>query len=287
MLNTDKIPITQEEFKLLRDYIADQCGIFVGDQKLYLLESRLSILVVENGCKSFHEFYRKAVNDPYNGLRDKIIDAITTNETLWFRDQTPWFIFKEVIIPDFFNTLSKGLKNRIRIWSAACSTGQEPYSIAMVLDEAIRERLGRDISPEHFEILATDISPSALFLAIAGRYDQIAMSRGMSERYRDRYFAQRGRVWELDPVIRKRITFKQLNLQSRFSPLGKFDLIMCRNVAIYFSDAFKNDLFSRMASTLNGRGYFFVGSAESLTGYSDDFELFEHNRGIYYRLKGR
>ncbi|MFH1147049.1 MAG: protein-glutamate O-methyltransferase CheR [Pseudomonadota bacterium] len=287
MLSAEKIPITQEEFKLLRDYIADQSGIFVGDQKLYLIESRLTVLVIENGCRSFHEFYRKAANNPHNGLRDKIIDAITTNETLWFRDQTPWSILKEVIIPDFFNALSKRVKSKIRIWSAASSTGQEPYSIAMVLDEALRERPGRDIGPEHFEIFATDISPSALFLAMAGRYDQIAMSRGMNERFRDRYFTQRGRVWELDPVIRKRVTFKQMNLQTPFSPLGKFDLIMCRNVAIYFSDTFKRDLFSRMASTLDSRGYFFVGSAESLTGYSDDFELLEHKRGIYYRVKGR
>ncbi len=285
MLQGDKIPISQEEFKLIRDYIKDHCGIAVGDEKLYLIESRLTFLVVESGCNSFREFYLKAVSNPLNGLRDKIVDAITTNETLWFRDQAPWVTFREALLPEFLGYLARGYKRSIRIWSAGCSTGQEPYSLAMLIDEALRERPGRDIGPERFEIMATDISPTALFMAIAGRYDQIAMSRGMTERYRDRYFTQHGRVWELDPAMRGRVSFKQLNLQNSFGALGTFDFIMCRNVAIYFSDVFKRDLFARFAGALSPGGYFMLGTAESLTGYSDKFEMLEYKRGVYHRLK--
>ncbi len=281
----EKIPISQEEFRLLRDYIKEHCGIFVGDEKLYLIESRLTLLVVESGCRSFYEFYLQALKNPYSGLRDKIVDAITTNETLWFRDKSPWTVFKEVLLPEFMEALASGAKRNIRIWSAGCSTGQEPYSMAILIDDMLRERAGKGITAERFEIMATDISPSALFLAIAGRYDQIAMSRGMMDDYRERYFTQRGRVCELDPVIRKRISFKQFNLQGSFAALGKFDLILCRNVAIYFSDGFKKDLFSRLAATLNPKGHFFLGSAESLSGYSTEFDLLEHKKAIYYRLK--
>ena len=136
---SSKIAINREEFVLLREYIQQECGIVVGDEKVYLIESRLARLVVETGSSSFKEFYLKAKSDITKKLRDKIVDAMTTNETLWFRDMKPWTIIKEILIPKFFDDLKSGRKQKITVWSAACSTGQEPYSLAMLLDEAMRK----------------------------------------------------------------------------------------------------------------------------------------------------
>ncbi|NCC50996.1 MAG: protein-glutamate O-methyltransferase CheR [Spartobacteria bacterium] len=278
--------ISQVEFDLLRGYIQEHCGILVGDEKSYLIESRLAQLVVENGCTDFRQFYQKAKNDTAGTLRDKIIDAMTTNETLWFRDGGPWALLREVILPEFIETLASGKKHRIRIWSAACSTGQEPYSIAMLLEDILSTPAGHGVRAEQFEIMATDISPSALFLAISGRYNQIAISRGLDQAHRDRYFEKKGAVWELKQTIRKRISFKQFNLQHSLAPLGSFDMVLCRNVAIYFSSDFKKDLFARIANVLHStEGYLLMGSTESLIGYTDAFNMLDKRGVIYYKVK--
>ena len=274
-----------QNFNLIRDYIRENCGIVVGDEKSYLIESRLAQLVVESGCDNFGDFYLKARNDVKGGLRDKIIDAMTTNETLWFRDNGPWLVLKKVIIPEMIKDLESGRKQRIRIWSTACSTGQEPYSMAMLLDEAVAGLAGRGFGLNSFEIVATDISPSVLFMAIAGRYNQISISRGLPDEYRDRYFTQNGNVWELSESIRKRVSFRKFNLQEEFATLGQFDLVFCRNVAIYFSDAFKTALFAKIARVLNPNGYLFLGASESMMGYSNSFELIEYARTIFYRVR--
>jgi len=278
--------ISQEEFDLLRSYIQKHCGILVGDEKSYLIESRLAQLVVESGSTDFKQFYIKAKNDSAGALRDKIIDAMTTNETLWFRDGGPWKLLKEVLLPAFIETLASRKKMRIRIWSAACSTGQEPYSIAMLIEDLLSLPSAKGVRPEQFEIMATDISPSVLFLAISGRYNQIAISRGLDDLHKNKYFEQKGRVWEIKPFLRKRITFKQFNLQHSFSPLGTFDLVLCRNVAIYFSTEFKKDLFSRIAATLRvNKGCLLLGSTESLIGYSEEFDMKDERNVIHYKVK--
>lgn len=280
---SSKIAINHEEFVLLREYIQKECGIVVGDEKVYLIESRLARLVVETNCKSFKEFYLKAKSDVTRKLRDKIIDAMTTNETLWFRDMKPWTILKEVIIPKFIDDLRTGKKQRITVWSAAASTGQEPYSFAMLIDEAIKRE--PKVSREQFYILATDISPSALYMAISGRFNSIAMARGMLPGYKDKYFTDTNGVAEIIPEIKKMVVFKQFNLQHDFSKIPTCDLIFCRNVAIYFSPDFKKELFKKIYSKTDKDGYFFIGSTESLIGYSDDFEQLEYQKGVYYKPK--
>lgn len=280
---SSKIAINHEEFILLREYIQQECGIVVGDEKVYLIESRLARLVVETGCSSFKEFYLKAKSDVTKKLRDKIVDAMTTNETLWFRDMKPWTIIKDVLIPKFFDDLKNGRKQKITIWSAACSTGQEPYSLAMLLDEAIR-RDGR-VNKSQFSILGTDISPSALYMAISGRYNTIAMSRGMLPGYKEKYFNDADGVSEIKPEIKQMVVYKQFNLQHDFTKIPNCDLIFCRNVAIYFSPEFKKELFKKIHSKLFVDGYFFIGSTESLIGYSTDYEQLEYQRGVYYKPK--
>lgn len=277
--------ISNDEFDLISKYIEKQCGIAVGQGKQYLIESRLSSLVIESGCKTFGEFYLRVVNDASQSLRDKIVDAITTNETSWFRDHSPYTIFSEVILPDYFAQLESGKKVKVRIWSAACSTGQEPYSLAMLIQDYLQKHPGTNVKPQQFEILGTDISPSALMLAIGGRYDQISISRGMEDAFKARYFKPLGRVWALDDTIKRMVIYKKFNLQNNFTALGIFDIIFCRNVAIYFSDEFKRDLFARLHRALAPNGYFFLGSAESISGYSAAFELKDYKRAIYYRPK--
>lgn len=278
---TAKIAINKEEFILLRDYIHQECGIVVGDEKVYLIESRLAHLVVEAGCNSFKEFYLKARGDFSNKLRNKIIDAMTTNETLWFRDIKPWTIIKEIVIPHFISMLKKGQKTQISIWSAACSTGQEPYSFAMLLDEALQNE--PSLRKSQFNILATDISPSALYMAISGRYNSVAMARGMLPGYQQKYFVTEGVVCQIKDEIKNMVQFKQFNLQENFSRLPDFDLVFCRNVAIYFSVDFKKELFRKIYGKTSAGGFFFIGSTESLINYSEDFEQYEYQRGIYYQ----
>lgn len=280
---SSKIAISHEEFILLREYIQQECGIVVGDEKVYLIESRLARLVVETGAKSFKEFYLKAKSDVTNKLRNKIIDAMTTNETLWFRDSKPWTVLKDVIIPKFIQDLKSKKKERIFIWSAASSTGQEPYSFAMLLLEALKRE--PTISPNRFKILATDISPSALYMAMSGRYNSISMARGMIPEFRKKYFKDDGRVSEIDPKVKSMVTFKKFNLQHSFMKIPTCDMIFCRNVAIYFSPEFKIQLFKKINMKLDKDGYFFLGSTESLIGYSKDYEQFEYMKGVYYKPK--
>jgi chemotaxis protein methyltransferase CheR len=180
--------------------------------------------------------------------------------------------------------IAQGRRSRIRIWSAACSTGQEPYSIAMTIQEFARRR---SVVPlEHVEILATDISPSALFIAMAGRYDRMAMARGLPDDLRGRYFDQAGQAWALKERTRKMVTFRKFNLQENFGLLGRFDIIFCRNVAIYFSEGFKRDLFRRFAALLRPNGCLVLGASESLAAYNTgDYQMVLDDKGVYYRAQ--
>jgi chemotaxis protein methyltransferase CheR len=272
----------QEEFNLFKRYIEQQCSIALTEDKKYLLESRLTRLVVESGCNTFLDFYKQITTSPSISVRDKIIDAITTNETLWFRDNAPWIAIKERVIPELADRIRNG---KIRIWSAACSTGQEPYSLCMTIDDFCRNSGGR-VTPQRFEVTATDISTSALFIAMAGRYDRISMSRGFTDEwapFKDRYFTASGPVSVIKDEIKNMVTFKRFNLQDSFSALGNFDVVFIRNVAIYFSETFKIDLYKRLQRAMNHSGFLFIGSSETLMGYSDSFESAQHGRAMYYR----
>ena len=279
------VSLKKEEFQPIRDYIEQQCGISLGEEKSYLIENRLTTLMLENGCEDFGSFYQLIIrkNDPK--LTEKIIDAMTTNETLWFRDDSPFKVFEEVILPEMIELLSKGKKYKVRIWSAACSTGQEPYSLAMLIDQAVRKNSFKGIHPGQFQIHATDISPSALFIAKTGRYNRISMNRGMREEYANRYFTKQGPVWVISEDLRKMVTFEQFNLQKEFARLGRFDVILCRNVAIYFSDSFKRELFDKLSKSLISPGYLFLGSAETMRGYNETFQTHIHDSAVYYRLQ--
>ncbi len=274
--------ITAQEFRLIGDYIEKHCGIHLEKEKMYLVESRLAVLLVENGCNSFAELHRKASADTTNALRDKVIDAMTTNETLWFRDGGPFEILRG-LIDGFAEEIGNGRRSRIRIWCCACSTGQEPYSVAMTVLES--GRYGSGLKPEQVEIIATDISSTALFMAKMGRYDQLSISRGLKQEYRDRYFRSEGRVWSLADNVKKMVTFRKMNLQESFLGIGKCDIVMCRNVVIYFSEGFKRDIFGRLTDVLRPSGYLFVGSSESVSAYCGNYQMIKNSHVIYYQVK--
>jgi chemotaxis protein methyltransferase CheR len=203
--------ISQKEFVVIRSYLEKESSIVIDEKKKYLVESRLSRLVVESGRESFADFCDYIETTKDISIRDKIVDAMTTNETLWFRDGSPWVAFQDVILPELVQIKKEKQAKRFRIWSAACSTGQEPYTVAMLINEFHLNPKGKDLRPDTFEILGTDISTSALFIAMAGRFDRLAMDRGLTnqwKRFRDKYFKNNGEASEISTEIKKRVNFK-------------------------------------------------------------------------------
>ena len=273
-----------DNYELLRKYIENHCGIHIGGDKDYLIESRLASLVARMGCKGFDDLYFKTRNDPTGVLRDQIVDAMTTNETLWFRDSHVWQTIENVLLPKLVDKILAGRKLRARIWCAGCSTGQEAYSIAMCADRVAAKYAAKGLRAQHFDIVATDISESALRIAGAGRYDRLTMSRGMRDGYKTRYFSPDGAVWVVRDEIRRLVRFERFNLLENFGPLGLFDMVLLRNVAIYFSDRYKQDLFNRIAKTLYPGGAVLLGASESLVGYKMDLERHEDGPVVYYAM---
>jgi chemotaxis protein methyltransferase CheR len=278
------LSLTPEAFRQLKSLIEDESGIVVSDDKEYLIETRLAKMVLESGCETYEQFYQQAKLSNV-ALKNKIIDAITTNETLWFRDEKPYRMLENHILPEL---AEKG--KPIHIWSAACSTGQEPYSIAMVALSLARRNpaLKKIMDAGQFKILATDLSPTALFIAKNGRYDQIAMSRGFyDESYRQRFFDTQGRVCIIKDELKQLVDFKAFNLKHPFLTLGgPFNVVFIRNVAIYFSAEFKKELFAKIKQSLTPNGSLILGASESLVGISTDFAYRESQGGIYYELTG-
>ena len=277
--------ITPTEFQLLRDYIEEQSGICLNKDKAYLLENRLSSFIESYKCRDFSEFYYIIKNGQRKDLKDKLIDVMTTNETLWFRDSHPYSILREKILPSFVQAVMEGKKDKIRIWSAASSTGQEPYSIAItVRDFCMRQNV---IKKEMVQITATDISDSCLEKAKIARYDSIAMSRGITPEQLNRYFVKESvNNYSLNNEIKSMVKFQKFNLQDNPIILeSHFDLVFMRYVAIYFNDDFKRGLYSRLARILSPKGFLVIGAVETLRGLSEDFDMLSHVGGLYYQCK--
>jgi chemotaxis protein methyltransferase CheR len=277
--------ITSEELGILTKYIHDISGILLDHSKAYLIETRLGSIAEELGCTSYIELQKKALLDPSKTIKEKIIDAISTNETLFFRDTAPFELLQHKILPELIDLRTpKGsglLPIPIRIWSAACSTGQEVYSIAFVLKELLP-----DLSKFNMKLLGTDLSDAAIAQASYGQYNKFEIERGLSAAKLQKYFSPNGNTWKIKDEIRAMAFFKKLNLMHPFGALGKFDVIFCRNVAIYFDQEDRKKLFDRLADMLDPGGALIIGSSESLTGVCSRFEPLRHLRSIFYRLKG-
>jgi chemotaxis protein methyltransferase CheR len=278
------LKITSSELKLIAQYIYEISGIFLDASKSYLFETRLSSIAEELGCTSYQELYNKAKRDPKKEIERQIIDAISTNETLFFRDKGPFELLQHKILPEIIDKRtpsgSPNLKTNIKIWSAASSTGQELYSIAIVIKELIP-----DLSRYSIKLLGTDISDTAIAQASYGKYNKFEIERGLPQRQLQRYFTLFGDSWKIKDEIRAMVNFKKLNLMLPFSSLGKFDIIFCRNVAIYFTLQDRKNLFNRIADSMSDDGFLIIGSTESLTGVCSRLIPKKHLKSIFYQKK--
>ena len=233
--------------------------------------------MTEGGIKSLGDLLKLLIRD--SRLRERVIDAMTTNETSWFRDAHPFAVFKEHILPE----MAKKNAGPIRVWSAACSSGQEPYSLSMCVAEYQGSHPGSMRSD--VEIVATDISPTVLEEAKAGVYDDIALGRGLTAERRARFFQKNANSLEVRKEIKARVNFRPINLSQNYAALGKFNVILCRNVLIYFSTEMKRDVLQRMANILVPGGYLMLGGSESMANYCDAFQMVRVANGVIYQLK--
>ncbi len=266
--------ISVEAYRRFQHFLEQSAGIVLGENKQYLVDSRLAGIMAEEGIATLEELLARIEGFGARALREKVIDAMTTNETLWFRDHKPFQLLDQVILPEYAG-------RSLRIWSAACSSGQEPYSIVFTIESYREKHPGA--APSRVEIVATDLSPSMLRVAKAAEYDAMSVARGLSEQHKERFFERKGEHWVVKPEYRRMVSFRQLNLQESFASLGRFDVIFCRNVLIYFSEESKRDILDRLAQALNPDGYLILGSSESPGGYSDRYRTERLPLGAVFR----
>ncbi len=275
------IKLLPEELRAVSKYIHSICAVSLDDSKGYLIEGRLSGLLDETGASSFNQLLLLVNSDLSGALKRRVIDAITTGETLFFRDTAPFEMLRHKILPDLIDRRARSHGTLpIRIWSAACSTGQEIYSIAIILKELLGD-------PDRYgvRLLATDISNQAVARASKGVFGPVEVGRGLGSEVRDRYFAPTDGGWRIRDEIRAMVSFKTFNLMDDFTSLGKFDIVFCRNVAIYFTERDRGSLFVRLERSLERDGCLVVGAMESLSTVCPKFESKRSLRSVYSQSK--
>jgi len=273
-----------EELRVWLRYIHSLTGIRLDESKAYLVENRLDSLLRDQKCASFSELYYRVRADRGTVLRRKIIDAITTGETFFFRDKSPFDLLRFKLLPELIDRRSRELGPgavSIRIWSAACSSGQEVYSIAIVLKEALG-----DCSKYRIRLVGTDISDAAVARASYGAFSNFEVERGLSPEMRDRYFARHGEGWRIRDELRAMAVFRTLNLMEEFAGLGRFDIIFCRNVAIYFEVEDRQKLFQRIGRVLEPDGALLIGATEAVATICPEYEAKRYHRTVFYQLRG-
>ena len=275
------IKLLPEEQQGLSQYIYSISSLSLDASKGYLIEGRLGSLVEELGCRSFAELLSLARSDLRGSIRRRMIDAITTGETFFFRDTGPFDLLRHKILPEIVDRRSRaGGPRSIRIWSAACSTGQELYSIAIVLKEVLGD-------PDRYgvRLVGTDISDEAVSRASRGVYNEIEISRGLGDSVRSKYFIPAAAGWQIRDEIRAMASFRTMNLMEDFAAMGRFDVVFCRNVAIYFNERDRASLFNRIGRVLDRDSCLIVGAMESLSALCPQFESRRRLRSVYYTLK--
>jgi chemotaxis protein methyltransferase CheR len=271
--------LQQKEYDQFRLFLEQQCGIVLGENKQYLVKSRLAPLMTRFNVDSLSELVTKTLGVHERQLRAAVVDAMTTNETLWFRDQYPFELLKTRLFPEF-----KALNRPLKIWSAASSSGQEPYSIAMSVAEFQSSSPG--VLKMGAQIIGTDISNTMLDMCKHAEYDALALARGLSAERRKKFFKDSGNgMAQVVDSLKKQVSFRHLNLLDSYALMGKFDIIFCRNVLIYFSPEVKAKIIAQFSQALNPKGYLFLGASESMSGLSTDFDMVRCNPGIIYQKK--
>lgn len=266
--------MTPQDYDYLRRRLKERSGLVLSADKEYLVESRLLPVARKAGLTGLAELVHVVMSGHNEALMTAVVEAMTTNESFFFRDKIPFDNFRAVIMPALIAARRK--TRAIRIWCAAASCGQEPYSLAMCLKEMEREIAGWRI-----ELLATDLSNEVLEKARQGIYSQFEVQRGLPIQLLIRHFTQTGELWQLAPSIRAMVKYRQLNLLSDFFHLGTFDLIFCRNVLIYFDQETKSDVLGRLARIVASDGYLVLGAAETVVGLTDSFKIVPDKRGLY------
>ena len=266
--------MTPQDFDYLRKYLRERSGLVLAVEKQYLAESRLLPVARRNGMTSLDELIDRLKNRTTAPLSAEVVEAMTTNETFFFRDKLPFDHFRDTIMPALI--AARAREKRIRIWCTAASTGQEPYSLAMVL-----KGLGAAIAGYRIEIVATDLSSEVLERAKAGIYSQFEVQRGLPVQLLVKFFDQVGETWQLAPELRSMVQFRPLNLLNDFSALGSFDAVFCRNVLIYFDQETKVAVLNRIARQMPGDGFLVLGAAETVIGLTEAFKPLADKRGLY------
>jgi len=270
-----------QDFEFLKEFLKNRSGIVLSADKLYLVESRLTPVARDLGMAGIDELIGELKTTLDESLKTKVTDAMTTNESFFFRDQSPFDNLRDHILPPMIAARKAKGQNRLRIWSAACSSGQEPYTIAMML----LENQGK-FGDMKFEILATDLSTEIVDKAKAGAYSQFEVQRGLPIQLLVKYFTQTESAWQISEDIRNMVRFQTFNLLDSYGVLGKFDIIFCRNVLIYFDQDTKGAILSRMADISPPDGALFLGGAESVIGISSDYQPVSGVRGVYQLSSG-
>ncbi|MBH5372752.1 CheR family methyltransferase [Bradyrhizobium glycinis] len=265
--------MTPTEYEYLRKFLKDNSGLDLSAEKQYLIESRLLPLARKAGMSGIAELVQKLQGGSRQLITD-VVEAMTTNETFFFRDKVPFDHFRDHIMSEIIK--ARAAKRSVRIWCAAGSTGQEPYSLAMCLKE-----MGAALTGWRVEIIATDLSQEVLEKARAGVYSQFEVQRGLPIQMLVKYFKQIGETWQINPELRAMIQHRQLNLLHDFAQLGTFDVIFCRNVLIYFDQDTKINVFNRLARQIEPDGFLVLGAAETVVGLTDTFRPIAERRGLY------
>lgn len=275
-----KLQFGASEFQAFRDFLQSAAGIDLGENKQYLVSTRVRRILLDYKFSSLSELTDAIEKNSDRSLKQKVIDAMTTNETFWFRDLYPYEFLSGRLFPE----LCEMGKPRNRIWSAACSSGQEPYSISMVAQEYIRSQYSSVKLP--LEIMATDLSSAILESAAKATFDRLSVSRGLEGlRLKDWFEEVKPELWQVKKQIRDRVSFRPQNLLEPFSILGKFDAIFCRNVLIYFSVSHKQEILERLHKSLNRGGYLILGSSESLGEAGRLFNTIQIRPGVVFQAR--
>jgi chemotaxis protein methyltransferase CheR len=265
--------VTPTDYEYLCRFLKDRSGLVLAAEKGYLVESRLAPVARRNGYANVSELVHRVMANASDALRVEVVEAMMNNESFFFRDRIPFERMRDTILPHLM--VKRAAQKQIRIWCAACSFGQEPYSVAMVLDDY------PGIEGWQVDILATDISNDALEQARSGLYSQFEVQRGLPIQMLMRHFEQIDDQWQIGEKLRRRIQFRQSNLMSDFSSLGRFDVVFCRNVLIYFDHATKIDVLSRVRRAMPTDGYLVLGAAETMVGLGNDFLPVPEKRALY------
>ena len=262
------------EFDYIAGLLKQRSGLDLTKDKTYLIESRLGPIARKHDMEDISALVLALKMRPTEDLLCEVTDAMTTNESFFFRDKTPFDLFKDIMLPSLLR--SRAGSRRIRIWCAACSTGQEPYSLAICVREAAQL-----LKDWRVEIVATDISGEVLEKAKVGVYSQFEVQRGLPIKHLVKYFKKAGEMWQIDASIRAMISYRELNLLLDFKSLGAFDVIFCRNVLIYFEQNLKTQILNRISQMMPNDGYLFLGGTETVIGLETKFGPMAGERGIY------